>query len=272
MTATAPDRTAALPDEGRPRLRWWREVGYALGFYLVYSAIRNQFGSSTVSPREAFDNAVLIIDLQRELGLFVELDIQRAFLDHEWFIRALNIFYGSLHFVATAGVMIYLYRRHPLHYSRWRSVLAWTTGLALIGFALFPLMPPRLMNAGGTWGWTSPEFDFVDTLVEVGGLWSFSSDGMQSISNQYAAMPSLHIGWALWCVAALWVVTPHRATRWLLLLYPTLTLFAIVVTGNHFILDAVGGALVLAVGYVAAIGWRRYVSPELASLRLRLRS
>lgn len=272
MTAATPERTeVTVPTEGRPRLRWWRELGFVFAFYVIYSIIRNQFGSSTVSPGEAFDNAVRIIDLQRQLGLFIELDLQRAFLGHEWFIRALNIFYGSLHFIATAAVMVFLYRRHPLHYVRWRSVLAWTTGLALVGFALFPLMPPRLMNAGGTWGWRAPEFDFVDTLVEVGGLWSFSSDGVQSISNQYAAMPSLHIGWALWCAAALWSVTSRRSARWMLALYPAATLFAIVVTGNHFVLDALGGALVLALGYLVAAGWFRYVSPELLSLRLHRR-
>ncbi len=256
-------------DEHRLMPRWWREVVYVIAFYMVYSLIRNQFGSSTVSAETAFDNAVLIIDIQRQMGLFIELEVQRAFLDHSWFVWLLNVFYGTLHFVATAGVMLYLYRMHPTHYVRWRTVLAWTTGLALIGFALFPLMPPRLMNAGGAWGWTSEEYDFVDTLVEFGGLWSFSSDGMQSISNQYAAMPSLHIGWALWCVLALWAVVDSRWKRWALFLYPTATLFAIVVTGNHFVLDAVGGVIVLAAGYLAGLITVRRLYPWLAELRQR---
>ncbi|MEM8905381.1 MAG: phosphatase PAP2 family protein [Actinomycetota bacterium] len=255
--------------ERKLRPRWWREVVYVVAFYLIYSLIRNQFGSNTVSPQAAFDNAVWLIDLQRQLGLFIELEVQRAFLDHDWFIWLLNVFYGTLHFVATAAVMLYLYRSHPAHYVRWRTVLAWTTGLALIGFALFPLMPPRLMNAGGRWGWRSEEFDFVDTLVEFGGLWSFSSDGMQSISNQYAAMPSLHIGWALWCVLAMWAVVASRWKRWAMFLYPSATLFAIVVTGNHFVLDAVGGAIVLGAGYLAGLITVRRLYPWLAELRLR---
>jgi hypothetical protein len=150
-------------------------------------------------------------------------------------------------------VMVFLYRRYPARYRLMRTTLGFTTGLALIGFSLFPLMPPRLLNDVGVYGGRSTEFQFVDTLAQVGGLWSFNSDAMQSVSNQYAAMPSLHIGWSLWCVLAVWPVLQHRWARPAFAVYPLVTLFAIVVTANHYWLDAVGGVVVLVVGWQLAI-------------------
>lgn len=247
---------------------WYREVLIIGAFYVVYSMVRNQFGSASVAPSEAFDNAVDLISAQERLGLFVELDIQAMFLDNATFVQLLNIFYGTLHFVVTGGVMIYLFASHREAYLKWRSILAVTTGLALIGFAAFPLMPPRLLNAGGTWGWRAGEFPFIDTLAEIGGLWSFSSEGMQSISNQYAAMPSLHVSWAIWSAAALWAIVP-RWSRLLLVAYPAWTIFAIVVTGNHYLLDAAGGAAVIAAAYGLVVMWSDHRSrfPSLRPFR-----
>lgn len=235
------------------RLRWYYEVVAVLSFYAVYSFVRNSFGSSSVEPSEALRNALAVIDAERALGLFVEPQVQQAFLGWDWFLRLSNVFYGSLHFVVTAGVMVFLYRRFPARYRLMRTTLGFTTGLALIGFSLFPLMPPRLLNDVGTYGGRSTEFRFVDTLAQVGGLWSFNSDAMQSVSNQYAAMPSLHIGWSLWCVLAVWPVLDRRWLKRSFGVYPAVTLFAIVVTANHYWLDAVGGAVVLVVGWQLAV-------------------
>jgi hypothetical protein len=137
-----------------------------------------------------------------------------------------------------------VFRKFPNRYRRWRNALALTTGLALIGFATFPLMPPRLLPA--TYG-------YVDTLRTYGSLWSFDSGAVHKISNQYAAMPSLHFAWAMWSAL---VLLPVLRTVWakaLAVLYPLGTLFAIVVTANHFVLDAAGGLVVLAAG--ALIGF-----------------
>ena len=100
-----------------------------------------------------------------------------------------------------------------------------------------------------------------------GGLWSFDSGTMQSISNQYAAMPSMHFGWALWCCLALVPVLRSLTARMLLLAYPWLTLFAIIITGNHYWLDAVGGAFALAFGFVVAAALTR-LDGQLSMARL----
>ncbi len=96
-------------------------------------------------------------------------------------------------------------------------------------------------------------FGFVDTLSVFGGPWRFDSEEVASISNQYAAMPSLHIGWSTWCALAVWPMLRRRWTKVAVLLYPLATLFCIIVTANHFWLDGAGGLLAFAVG--ALIGW-----------------
>ena len=107
-------------------------------------------------------------------------------------------------------------------------------------------MPPRLLAEHGV------HYGFVDTLERYGSLWSFDSGTMQKISNQYAAMPSLHFAWSMWSCLVLFPVLRHRWAKALAVAYPAATLFAIVITGNHYIIDAAGGAAVLGVGYVLA--------------------
>lgn len=249
VTTTAPDAAEAARGHDRTHLRWWHEVAYVVAFYLVYSFVRNQFGSAAVSEATAFRNGRAIIDIEDALRLYVEEGVQQAFLGARWFIQSWNLFYGTFHFVVTAFAIVYLFRRMPERYVRWRTTLACTTALALIGFATFPLMPPRLLPDA---------YGYVDTLATYGGLWSFDSDAMKAVSNQYAAMPSLHFAWSTWCA---FVLAPAVHRPWLKALvsaYPAATLFAIVVTANHFWLDAVGGALVLALGYLLGSAWDRW--------------
>lgn len=242
-------------------LRWWREVLYVLAFYGVYSAVRNTQGSAAVSARHAFNNAKQIIRWEEWLHIYNEEAVQQAFLGARGFIQFWNVYYGTAHFVVTAGALIWLFRRRPERYALWRNTLAWTTGLALIGFALYPLMPPRLL---------APSYGFVDTLKEIGGLWSFDSGAMAKVSNQYAAMPSLHCGWALWVSFVLWPVATKAWARLLVVLYPLITVFCIVVTANHYYLDAVGGVVVFAWGYgMAWLTVHRLVPALHASRRSR---
>jgi hypothetical protein len=226
-------------------LRWWKEVLYIAAFYAVYSLIRNTQGSATVSEAVAFSHAREVIDIERAVGLYFEEGVQDAFLDWRWFVQFWNLFYGTFHFVVTISALVLLFQRFPARYSRWRNTLAATTGLALIGFAAYPLMPPRLLPAS---------YGFVDTLRVYGGLWSFESGPVAQVSNQYAAMPSLHFAWSAWSAFVLYPMVRRPWSRALIALYPAATTFAIVVTANHFWLDAAGGALVLGVG--ALIGFR----------------
>ena len=245
-------------------------------FYAVYTWTRNLFGSNKIAadgiPDQAFTNAERVIQFERWLGLFHEETIQDWFLPYRTFIQFWNIFYGVLHFAVTLGVFILLYVKRADVFPQWRNTLAAMTSLAIVGFAWFPLMPPRLLDKPcpavdpsqyggacipsrfrGTGG-----FGFVDTLAEYGGPWSFDSDAMASISNQYAAMPSLHIGWSTWCAIAVWPLLSRRRTKAVLLLYPVATLFCIVVTANHYWLDGVGGLFVFGFGSLLGWGFHRW--------------
>ena len=251
------------------RTLWWKELLIVAIFYAIYTMIRNQFGSALVNgvdvPLHSFTNAVLVIRIERALGLYHEESIQDFFLPYTWLIETMNTYYGTAHFFVTLGVFILLFKRRPDVFGQWRNTLAAMTGLAIIGFVLFPLMPPRLLDApcpsatGGFGGACiehelrnyngATNFGFVDTIAEFGGPWAFNEGPAASLSNQYAAMPSLHIGWSTWCVFALWPLAKKRWKRIVLFLYPATTLFCIVVTGNHFWLDGLGGIVVFTVGY-----------------------
>ena len=242
----------ARDDVTNVRLRWWVEILAILVMYIVYSGIRNRFGSATVSPEHAFTNARRIIDFERNIGLYFEEGLQDLFLGYRLFLQFWNVFYGTLHFWVTAFALIFTFRKFPSRYSLWRNTMVLTTLLALIGFAWFPLMPPRLLDDCGEFG-ACASYGYVDTLAQYGGLWSFDSGAMEQISNQYAAMPSLHFAWSLWVFFVLFWQLRRRWARIAVALYPWLTLFAIVVTANHFWIDAVGGVVVLAGGF--AIAW-----------------
>lgn len=257
----APEEPAGAIAAGRPGpLRWWREGLYILGFYGVYTLVRDLQGSAggtsaaARSTRTALAHARTIIRIERDLHIFSEQQIQHAFIHAKLFLQATDLYYGSAHFVVTAAALIWLFRRAPDRYPLWRNTLGVTTALALIGFALFPLMPPRLLDLFGN------HYGFVDTLERFGGSWSFDSDTMQHLSNQYAAMPSLHFAWAMWSTCVLLPGIRRPWVKGLIIAYPLLTLFAIVVTANHFFLDAAGGAIVFGLGFFLAQAATRRLS------------
>lgn len=240
------------------RLRWWRECLYVLAFYVVYSWIRNQFGSAGVGAREiAFEHALDVIHVQEALGLWFEPALQRWYLGlpADGLIRLWNIYYGTAHFIVTAVALIWLFRAQKDRYSVWRTTLAAMTALALIGFASYSLMPPRLLNDTSKFGACYQEepgcegFDFVDTLAVHGGWLSFQDEEVAEVSNQYAAMPSMHTGWSTWSACVLWGLVRRRWVRALVALYPAITVFCILVTANHYWLDAVGGLVAFGGGY-----------------------
>jgi len=255
VTTAAPTDPATV----RPSsLRWWREAIYMAVYYAIYSAVRDVQGQSgsRQATITAFHHARGVIAVEKRLWLFHEHRVQITFAGWRHFLQFWNVFYGSAHFIVTAAAIVWLFRRRPGRYPYWRNVLAIMTGLALIGFATFPLMPPRLLDAAGG------HYGFVDTLARYGGSWSFDSGAMQRISNQYAAMPSLHFGWSSWCALVLYPACRRGWTKALAALYPFATLFAIIVTANHFFLDAVAGAALLGLSMLIARPVTAWVHPR----------
>jgi hypothetical protein len=267
-------RAEAEPGPDRAGLRWWREVLLAVAVYAVYSLVRNQFGSAGGDPGPAFGHAKDIIAIEELLHLYVEPQVQQWYLDlpANGLIRLWNVYYGVAHFLVTFIALVWMFRRDPGRYRLLRNTLAITTGVAVIGFAAYSLMPPRLLDDPGEYGGcqiyapeaaaaappgalTAPgcdEFGFVDTIAAYGGWISFGNEGMKDVSNQYAAMPSMHIGWSTWTAIVLFPLVRRRWAKVLVVAYPVLTLVCIVVTANHYWIDGLGGLLCLGIGYAVA--------------------
>ncbi len=261
MTTAAPLVAADSTDHDRshaPNLHWWREIVIALGMYLLYSAVRNTFGAGPESRDIAFRHARGVIKVEQALGLWFEPRLQDWYLSlpADGFIRSWNIFYGTAHFFVTIGLLVAVFVWAPERYRFLRTMLAGTTALALVGFATYTLMPPRLLDSSSQFGACAGRaegcnsYGMVDTIEQWGGLWKFGEGGMASLSNQYAAMPSLHFAWSLWCCLALWPRLRSAWTRTLAVAHPVITLVAIVATANHYWLDAVGGAFALLCGWL----------------------
>lgn len=223
---------------------WWVEILAILLFYVVYSAIRN---ADSVHTAQAFAHAKELMGWQRSLGINHEQTLNEWALHFTPLVVAANYFYGSFHFVVTIGVAVYLFRVWPDDYPRWRNTLGIATAIALIGFRFWPLMPPRLLDS-----MPNVHYGFVDTLAKYPTLWTFNSGAMKKISNQYAAMPSVHCVWALWSACVLVPRVKHLWSKILAGFYPVMTVTVIVITANHYFLDAVGGFMILGIGYVAA--------------------
>ncbi|GAA2144575.1 phosphatase PAP2 family protein [Kitasatospora kazusensis] len=221
----------------RPRL--WFELAL-IGFsYLIYSMVRNAVPEQ---EKAAQQHASWIWHFEQHLGIAVERSVNHGVNSVGWLIVGMNYYYATLHFIVTIGVLVWLYRSHPGRYAAARSVLFVTTGIALVGFYFFPLAPPRLMTGG----------NFVDT-VYVHHTWgSLASGAGAQVSNQFAAMPSMHIGWSLWCGLTIFFLARRPWVRALGLAYPLATLMVIISTANHFWMDAVGGMVCLAVGFTAS--------------------
>ncbi|MFJ4555857.1 phosphatase PAP2 family protein [Streptomyces massasporeus] len=224
------------------RPRFWFEILLIAVSYWTYSLVRNAVPEQRT---EALHNADWIWQVEHHLGIAVEESVNHAVNSVHWLIVGMNYYYATLHFIVTLGVLVWLYRRHPGRYAATRLVLFATTAVALVGYYLYPLAPPRLMNGG----------HFIDTVMVHQTWGSMASGDLKHMSNQYAAMPSMHIGWSLWCGLTIAALATVPWVRVLGLLYPALTLVVIVATANHFWLDAVGGMLCLAFGFTVARLW-----------------
>ncbi|MER8010492.1 phosphatase PAP2 family protein [Streptomyces sp. NPDC094149] len=224
----------------RPRL--WFEILLIAVSYWTYSIVRNAVPEQR---GKALRNADWIWKTEHQLGIAVEQSVNHTVNSVSWLIVGMNYYYATLHFIVTLSVLVWLFRSHPGRYAATRLVLFATTGVALVGYYLYPLAPPRLMNGS----------HFLDTVLIHRTWGSMASGDLKHMSNQYAAMPSMHIGWSLWCGLTVFALARVPWARVLGLLYPVATLIVIVATANHFWLDAVGGLLCLAFGYAVAWAW-----------------
>lgn len=209
--------------------------------YAAYQQVRlgATGGTNTGGRARAEAHGRQILDIERFLHIDIEHWANHAVVKVGWLRDFFDFYYESFHFVVPLSVLALLYWRRPVDYRWARASLGFATLLALVGFWLYPLAPPRLM----------PNLGVIDT---VHGVQDFSKPDygtLTALTNQYAAMPSLHFGWSLWCGLVIAIVAPKWWMKALGLLHPFFTVSAIVATGNHWVLDAVGGALVVGGGF-----------------------
>ena len=206
-----------------------QEAGTLVGLFALWQLAGSQ---SLMGTGGALARARWLWHTERALRIPSEAVVQRAFLPHPLIVQAFNLYYASLHFVVLLGCLVWLFVRYRDSYFRVRTTVVLFTAFALL-VQFIPVAPPRMLPGDG----------MVDTAVRYGQSVYGSVAGFNA--DQLSAMPSVHIGWAL--LVALAIVNVSRSRwRWLALGYPVMTTLAVVVTANHFWLDGVGAALLLA--------------------------
>jgi len=230
MTLAYEERPAELPAElPRTRPAPLRELLLIAALWLAYSLGRYVADGHVTA---AMTNADRVWHLERLLRLPSETGLQHLLLRAD-LIGPANDYYAYVHFPATIGFLLWVYLSRPSHYRAVRNTLALLTAAALVVHLIFPLAPPRMLAVTG--------------LLDTGRLYGpsvYGAAGTEGLTNQYAAMPSLHVGWALLIAITLITLTRGR-WRWLWLAHPLLTLLVVVGTANHYWLDAIVAAALL---------------------------
>ncbi|MFC9057568.1 phosphatase PAP2 family protein [Streptomyces sp. NPDC057074] len=223
------------------RLRWWTELPLIVLVYACYSAGRLLVRGDV---SDAVDHGLAILRVEKALFLNAEHPLNRLFTSEPWIGIPADFWYASLHYLVTPAILIWLFRSRAVRYRAARTWLMTSTFIGLIGFTLLPTCPPRLLDKS---------HGFVDTMAQYSsyGWWGGEASaprGLGGMTNQYAAMPSLHVGWALWCGVILWRYGGSRLTKVLGVVYPLVTTIVVMGTANHYFLDAVAGAAVMGAG------------------------
>lgn len=213
------------------RTRWWVEVLAIAWLCWVYDAVTNL---APLRMQPALAHAADILRLEQSLHIAPELSLDRWLAGHHTLGLLVSDYYDNAHFIVTLGLLGWLWWRRADLYRPLRNSLVLVNLLAFVVFWRFPVAPPRMLDG------------FIDIVSSTDAIGSWHSGALASHADELAAMPSLHIAWAVWCSVVLWRLSPRRWVRALAVLYPLMTAMAVLATGNHFVLDIVGGLVVIA--------------------------
>jgi hypothetical protein len=249
--------SVTLRSTSRPRIAGLglvlQEGALVLGLFALWQ-LAGSF--ALAGPDGALARAQWIWDAERAWQLPSEAALQRLVLPHPLLVQFFNLYYASLHFPVLIACMIWLFARYREHYRRLRTTLVAFTGGCLL-IQLIPVAPPRMLAATG----------MTDTAVQYGQSVYAAHAGFNA--DQLSAMPSVHVGWALLVPVAV-IAAAKSNWRWLILVYPAATTMAVVVTANHFWLDAIVAAALLAAVLAAQETARRlWVRPAAIGLSPR---
>src|SRR6266571_5403858 len=237
-------RITAFPTHNAGRLQRWLSTRHTLrseaaAVVVLYGLYELAHDLVVSDAREADHHAREVVTLERGLHVFLEANVQHAARAVPGLISLLGSAYLTLHLAVTAGVLLWLHQRRPAAFAFVRTTLLLASALALVGFLAYPTAPPRLAGIGIADTVSNSHVDLNTGLVS-------------SLYNPYAAVPSMHIGYALIVAASLLLYARRRLVRSLAAVYPAFVLLVVVATGNHFLLDAAAGALVAALAFAAA--------------------
>ena len=226
-------RAQLLPRGWLDLLRQIALVGVA---YALYSLVRGLVGGNAAA---AFQHARDLIALEQTLHVFVEPSVQAWASGSKALMGFSSWLYVNAQTTITVAALVYLYVRQNRSFYFVRNMFAVALLIALVGYALFPTAPPRFLPE-----WGGPSHFFVDSVSDFTGVHvDHASATMSTLFNPYAAVPSMHVAFALMIGWPLSWLSRSRAARLLWRLYPLLIAFVIVATANHFLLDALLGAL-----------------------------
>jgi hypothetical protein len=225
-----------------------RQLSLFLAAYIAYRVVRGLVEGRATA---AFQHARELISIERTLHLFVEPSVQAWASGSHLVMLSASWLYVNAQGSVTIAALLYLYLRHNRSFYFVRNMFLIAMAIALVGYIVFPTAPPRFLPE---WGFIDSVSDFTPVNV------SSSSASMSAMFNPYAAVPSMHVAFALMIGWPLARLARHSAVRILWTLYPFLMTFVIVITANHFIADALLGALTAgASAYVAS--WLGHVRP-----------
>jgi hypothetical protein len=262
VTTLAPARTHTVDRVGRFLPKGWPDFLLQLGLFalvdVLYEASRT-FAEGNLA--EAFVHARDVVSVEKTMGIFTEMDVQRWALSKPWVLDIANLTYFHAHFAVTTLFMFWLYLRRNHHYYFVRNIVFSAMALALIGYTLFPTAPPRMLT----------DLGFIDTLEKTADV-NFNSGFIINFSNPFAAVPSVHTCFSLIIGVSCFFLVRTTAVRITWLFYPCLIVFSIVATANHFWLDAILGALLAGVALGVAWTIERFhpTLPDSARRRLHL--
>jgi hypothetical protein len=237
-------RSRLLPRGGRDLL--WQIVLFC-GAYWLYRLVRGQVFDQSAA---AFEHARWIVDLERHVHLFVEPSLQQWAVGTGWVDDVAAWMYLNTHFVVTTCTLAFIYLFRNEHFYWVRNMFMVAMGLALLGYVVFPTAPPRML----------PELGFVDSVSEFTGVSSDAS--VNALFNPYAAVPSMHVGFALMLAVPMVRMARHAWAKALWVCYPPIVTMVVVVSANHWVFDAATGALTAAVSAVAAQALFARVRPQ----------
>jgi hypothetical protein len=224
----------------RRRPRWWLELLTIVWLAWIYDAITNL---APLRLHAALAHAQGLLSLERTLHIDPEHMLDSWLAGHHALGAVVSYYYDNAHFIVTLGLLGFLWWRRADIYRPLRSSLVVVNLLGFLVFWLYPVAPPRMLPG------------FTDVVASSHTVGSWHTGALASDANQLAAMPSLHLAWAAWCGIVLWQLSERRVVRALACVYPLLTTFAVLATGNHFTLDVLAGIAVLALAMLLVRGY-----------------